>query len=600
MRAVRQAFQLNLRILSLVTVVLVVAVLAILQYRWIDELSKSQESRAASRLHEETRLLADAFDTEVTRAALAFEVPLAQSSSKFPGIESAWDAWNRDARWPGIVSGVSLLESDRGGWRAHSFGSPATFDIRDVLTPGYSPMAPIRLRTNVNQGGFKATLFVDGHPAFLRPAPGIPATLDAPRMSWLLIRFDEKYLTSTVLPRLLEKHATPDDRADFQFEIKQRTTETGRGDLMAADVFYYRPDCLTTPVVVSTQPPADTRWKHGLTGLSTVPGLMMDSVPGQGTSLNSVLHAVGNCQIPLGPTDHGLMQLSIRSREGSLSSVFSRFRKRNEFMSALVLASLLAALSVLIVSTERARKLARMQTVIAAGISHELRTPLASLRVAADDLRNGHVKDHDEVRQYGEVIETQSRRLEHVVNQALAFARSTQSEAPRRLYAVSVSDTFEAVLSAVTPGIAGANLEFERRIASDIPRMLVEPELVLRCVTNLVENSIKYARNGGWILLAARQANRAGRCFVEVTVEDRGPGIPDEERTAVFEPFYRGSSARRSRCTGSGLGLAIVRNAMQANGGSIALERAVPHGCRFRLFFPAAGDDACTKLEVAE
>jgi len=52
MRAVRQAFQLNLRILSLVTVVLVVAVLAILQYRWIDELSKSQESRAASRLHE--------------------------------------------------------------------------------------------------------------------------------------------------------------------------------------------------------------------------------------------------------------------------------------------------------------------------------------------------------------------------------------------------------------------------------------------------------------------------------------------------------------------------------------------------------------------
>jgi signal transduction histidine kinase len=296
------------------------------------------------------------------------------------------------------------------------------------------------------------------------------------------------------------------------------------------------------------------------------------------------------------------MQISVRSRQGSWSGVFMRFRKRNEFVSIVVLATLLAALAVLIVSTERARKLARMQTVVAAGISHELRTPLASLRVAADDLQKGLVQNKEEARQYGEVIETQSRRLEHMVDQALAFARSTQPETPPRICAVSIPETFNAVFSAVAPHAAEANIELERRIAPGVPRMLADPELAFCCVTNLVENSIKYAGDGRWILLAARPDHRAGRSFVEITVEDRGPGIPHDEQTAVFEPFYRGSSARRSRRTGSGLGLAIVKNSVEANGGSIQLEQAVPHGCKFRLFFPAAGHDSdiTGKFEVAE
>jgi signal transduction histidine kinase len=603
MRSVGQGFRFSWRIFSLATLALVVLALAILQYRWINELSEAQESRAVSRLREETRMLADALDTEVTRGALAFEIPTAQTASQYAALERAWETWNRNADWPRIVSGVSLLEADHGGWRVRSLGAPASFDLGSVLEPDHS--APVRLRTNVNQGGLNATLLVDGHPAFLRPAPIVSMTLDAPQMNWILIRFDETYLAATVLPRLLEERSTADDRSDFAFEIEPRAIDARH--LITADVLHYRPDCLTTPVVVSTQPSAGVDWGHGLASTSngvstTAPGPMTYSAAGQGTSLNSVLHAVSHCQIPLGPSDRGLMQISVRSRQGSWSGVFMRFRKRNEFVSIVVLATLLAALAVLIVSTERARKLAQMQTVVAAGISHELRTPLASLRVAADDLKKGLVKNQEEACQYGEVIETQSRRLEHMVNQALAFARSTQPETPPRRCAVSVAETFNAVFSAVAQRAAEANIELERRIAPGVPGMLADPESAFRCLTNLVENSIKYAGDGRWILLAARPDNRAGRSFVEVTVEDRGPGIPDDERTAVFEPFYRGSSARRSRWTGSGLGLAIVKNSVEANGGSIQLEQAVPHGCKFRLFFPAAGRDSDTtaKFEVTE
>jgi signal transduction histidine kinase len=543
MRGVGRAFGFHWRILSVATLVLVVAVLAILQYRWITELSEVQESRTASRLREEAFSLADAVDTEVTRAALAIEIPMVRSSEGEAGLERAWSGWKRDARWPRLVSRASFSE-------------------------------PAELRA----------LLVDGRPAFLRPAPMFPATLDAPHMNWLLIQFDARYLADVVFPRLLEEHATSGDRADFEFEI-QPGAASGRSDIATADVFRYRPDCLTTPVTVSTQQPA------GLGGFSTA---LSTAVPGHDASVDSVLHAVGRCRIPVSESDRGLMRISVRSRQGSLSGVFAQFRRRNEFLGALVLAALLAALTVLIVSTERARKLAQLQTVVAAGISHELRTPLASLRVAADDLKNGHVRSEVAARQYGEVIEVQSRRLEHVVDQALAFARSTQSKTPPRLCAVSVAETFDAVLNAVTVCAAEAKVEIEWRIAPGVPKMLADPELAFRCVANLVENSIRYAGHGGWILLAARPETRAGRALVEVTVEDRGPGIPDEERQAVFEPFYRGSTARRSRRAGSGLGLSIVKNAMEAGGGSIQLEGAAPHGCRFRLIFPAAG------AEVAE
>jgi signal transduction histidine kinase len=570
MRAVR----LNWRVFSLATLVLVVAALAMLQYRWIGELSEAQEDRAVSRLREETLSLADAFDTEVTRAALAFEVPIAQ---RYSDLERAWDAWNQNADWPRIVAGVSLLEPEDGGWRVRQTGVPTASDVRSLVEAAPPAAATVRLRTNVNRGGLNATVFVDGHPAFLRPAPTFPAALDAPRMSWLLIRFDERYLAGTVFPRLLEEHSTARDRGDFQFEVRPHGIEAGRGSLMAADVFRYRPDCLTTPVAVSTQPPVDAGWKRGLGGISTG---VSTTIPGP---IPPVFHTPGRCQIPMGESDKGLMEISVRSRYGSLSAAYAQFRRRNEFVSIVVLATLLAALAALTVSTERARKLAQMQTVVAAGISHELRTPLASLRVAADDLRNGLVKSQDEIRQYGDVIDSQSRRLEHMVNQALAFARSSQSASPR-VCAVSVPEIFDALLGPVAASAAEANIQLEHHIAPGIPRMLADPELALRCVTNLVENSIKYAAQGGWILLAARPAGR----FVEVTVEDRGPGIPDEERRAVFEPFYRGSAARSSRRAGSGLGLPIVKNAMEAIGGSIDLEQAVPHGCRFRLIFPAA------------
>src|ERR1700716_432753 len=113
---------LNVRALSLATLAIVVLALGWLQYRWIDEVSQAQEAQAKSRLREAVRLISDALDTEITRAALVFTLPPAPVSETYNALEQRWAAWNHDAPWPQIVFGVSIVEATDAGWRTRSLG----------------------------------------------------------------------------------------------------------------------------------------------------------------------------------------------------------------------------------------------------------------------------------------------------------------------------------------------------------------------------------------------------------------------------------------------------------------------------------------------
>src|SRR5262249_47687991 len=132
-----------------------------------------------------------------------------------------------------------------------------------------------------------------------------------------------------------------------------------------------------------------------------------------------------------------------------------------------------------------------------------------------------------------------------------------------------------------------AKVNVARNVPSDVPTIVVDPDMVVGCLTNLIENAIKYAASGAYIFVSARAVRRFGKPVVEVSVEDRGPGVDDDEMAPIFEPFYRGAAARQSRHSGSGLGLTVVRSTVEAHGGWVRLERVKPHGCRFSLFFPA-------------
>jgi signal transduction histidine kinase len=578
-RIASSGLQTNLRVASIATLVIVVLVLAVLQYRWIGELSDAHETRAQSQLRDTVRALIDAVDTEITRSALVFETAPAAMSSRFEELERRWDAWNQTARWPRIISGVALLESSEGARHTRWLGSRAASDDASMLR-SIEPTLPTnqgRPRKIVGHDRGIRELIFDGQPALTVPLSAFSTRPGGIHLSSVLIRFDGNYLANTVFPQLLAAYSTADDRRNFQFELKQGTERNTSDEIVVSGVFQFRPDCLGARVG-----PRIFR-SSGAPGPPSEPHPeIRDAMP-----LAALLQAVGRCQRPADADAKGLMQLAVRRQAAPMNAALSRFRWRNQIVSSLLLATLLVTMAVLVMSAERARKLARMQTVVAAGISHELRTPLASLRIAADDLRSGQVHSLEQARYYGEVIDAQSMRLGHVVDQALALAGATEGNGPQRLCSVSVVEIMGAAVNALSPTLSRAEIRVDRRTPADVPRILADPEMVLLCLTNLIENAIKYSSSGGGVFLSAQGVRRSGKSVVEVTVEDRGPGIDDDEAAAIFEPFYRGSSARHSRQPGSGLGLAIVKGVVESHGGWITLEKANPHGCRFKLFFIA-------------
>jgi len=431
------------------------------------------------------------------------------------------------------------------------------------------------------------TLFIQGEPSVLLPLPGTP---DAPpHTNWILVRFAIDYVTMELFPHLVLQHVTADDRRSFAFELSP-AADVAPGGVAVANFFSYRPDCF----LQRTNPPGLTVLGFRGAGGRASRGQVVWHTEGPGRmSVPTLLRAVGDCP-PSPPTADGrLLRIAARHAAPAIGDMLSTYRRRNVLMSGVVLAALLAALLAVVVSTERARRLARLQTVIAAGISHELRTPLASLSVAADHLKNGHVENVEQARRYGDIIGAQSRRLRHIVDQTLALTGLAEGSRTVNRRPSGVAAIVDAAIAGMAASAAAAGMTIESHVEAETPAIDVDVDLVVLCLTNLIENAVKYATSGGWIGISARPCGD-NRSTVELTVEDRGEGIGATETGAAFEPFYRGSAARRSRQSGIGLGLAIVRSAVEAHEGRIEIDHAVPHGCRVRMFFPAA-----TKSNVA-
>ena len=272
-----------------------------------------------------------------------------------------------------------------------------------------------------------------------------------------------------------------------------------------------------------------------------------------------------------------------------------RTRWRQLGLSFVVLALLGGAAAMLLLAARRAEALARRQVELVAGVSHELLTPVAALRSAGENLAAGVVREPEQVRAYGELVEREGRRLGSLVEQVLTWAglQARATAAERR--PVDVAELIAAVVAICAPEAARAGVELETRLAAGLPPILGERDALERALRNLVENAIRHAATGRWVILGAEAASRGGRPAVALFVEDRGPGVAAGDLPHLYEPFFRGSGAAARGVAGSGLGLALVRQIVEAHGGRVRAAAAAPHGARFTLELPAAAGGALAR-----
>lgn len=222
---------------------------------------------------------------------------------------------------------------------------------------------------------------------------------------------------------------------------------------------------------------------------------------------------------------------------------------------------------------DRIEELLQAQQSLLHSVSHELRTPIARLEFALE-LLDARARDPDLSRRIA-AMEGDLRELNALVNELLDMSKL---DSARNLQAAPT--LVEPVLRECTEMLPPSPHRLDCVLAADLGELELDRRLLARAVCNLLRNAQKYAH--GRILLAATRGPQA----LEITVDDDGPGIPEDEREKVFEPFYRLDRSRDRATGGFGLGLSIARKAVALHGGALRAEASTLGGARFVITLP--------------
>ncbi len=264
--------------------------------------------------------------------------------------------------------------------------------------------------------------------------------------------------------------------------------------------------------------------------------------------------------------------LLVQPRPGALEQVVADYRRRNLAVAGVLNALILVAGGLLVRHTRRARGLAEAQMRFVANVSHELRTPLTVIQGAAHNLQRGIVHERTRVAEYGGLILAQTRQLGEMVEQVIAFAAARRRRLPVVRQPVILAELLREVVAATASEATAAGCKVGLEVPADLPAVSGDPVSLGRVFRNLLTNAAKHGGSGGWIGVRAASLNGNNGHHpptVEVSVADRGPGIPVEEQAAVFEPFTRGTSALARQVRGSGIGLSLAREIVEAHGGRL-------------------------------
>lgn len=211
----------------------------------------------------------------------------------------------------------------------------------------------------------------------------------------------------------------------------------------------------------------------------------------------------------------------------------------------------------------RLRNLIDTRMRMLAAISHDLRTPLTLLRLRAEN-----VKDEDERNKMLATI----AEMDSMIGATLQFARDETVAEVRR--PTDLASLLQSIADDMND--AGRSVTIE-----PAPPLVYEcrTAALKRALTNLIDNAVKYGKT-------AHAAISFTPKTIEITIDDEGPGIPEQELSRVFEPFYRIEESRSRETGGVGLGLAIAQSIIQAHGGELALSNRPSGGLRARISLP--------------
>ena len=210
-------------------------------------------------------------------------------------------------------------------------------------------------------------------------------------------------------------------------------------------------------------------------------------------------------------------------------------------------------------------------------ISHELRTPLTSIKGWAVTLKSDGEPELDLLEDGLEIIETESDRLSHMVEELLDFSRFTSGRIALSKDIVDIKETIKMVVYQMMPRAVNNNINFEVDIDDSIQPIIGDENRIKQVLINLLDNAFKFTGEGD-IFLKAFEDDK----FLRIVIKDSGPGIPNEELPYVKDKFYKGKNSKSH----SGIGLSICDEIMQLHEGVFNIESEQNEGTIVTLGFP--------------
>ena len=562
---------------------------AVLQYDWLGQVSRAEQERMRNTLRSAVDRFAEDFDRETARAFVYFF----RATSTAPGVSpesrlaERFRLWREEAPHPDLVEDLFLAQPDEQG-RLQWMQLDTAMEFQPV---DEAPVSGLSRRLRNPFGGrarepmpFFVIEEIPALPALVIPMVSRPdspgpdprrgRSRDAtrPPVALVVATLDLPFIQEELLPLLATRYFDRGGELDFELVVFRN------GDPEAV-VFQSDPESRFVTGDAATSLLGPLRFE-GLRHLWVETGLgLEESRRFQGGRPGSPPGGrAGN--------ETGLWQLVVRHRAGSLEAAVGAARLRNLAISLGILALLAVSMVMILLSTQRAQQLARQQMEFVAGVTHELQTPLAVIRSAGQNLADGVVDVSGQVKEYGSLIEKEGRRLSGMVDQVLEFAGLQSRGRPPERVPLAIDEIIETALADCEPAISEGEIQVEKSIEPDLPRFMGDPSALRRALHNLLDNAIKYGGDGKWIGVGARRSKDA----IDVTVEDRGPGIAPVDLPNVFEPFYRGRRGRhpqsRKEARGNGLGLSLVQQIIKNHGGRVGVRSSAADGTVFTIHLP--------------
>jgi two-component system sensor histidine kinase SenX3 len=536
--------------------------LAVVQYRWSTRVAAADAQREREYLDSAASLFASEFNATAAQAAEFLQDDARQALRSGEVVPSV----------PKLIGELYFLDFPaKGDPKAMRFTAEGLF----------APTAPPDWSTAPHC----APVAIEKPPALVAPiydidtqeqhgAEGIRIlrTMGAQPGRCFVARIDETYLRDTLFPQLVIRTFGSTAASEYDFAVVSRGNPGGvvYGVAQRAD--------LRKPFF--SIPPGPLGLTKTRMGPAAEPGRTAVFVEHSESTVITRGGGGGLANL-FGP---GIWELQVAHKGMPLAAAFEQRRRWNLLLSLAVESLLLTAIVFLVIGASRTQRLANQKMRFVAGVSHELRTPVSAIVMLSGNQADGLVAGPDKVKQYGELILQQGRRLNEMVEQTLQYAGIQSGLRRPEKDAVDLIRLIREAVDAWREELAQVGFEVEIALSPDLPSVKGDAKLLRTAFDNLLSNARKHADGGRWIRVSASYSASARE--VRISVEDRGEGIDPADQAEIFEPFSRGRAAIEAQIPGSGLGLSLVRSAAEAHRGSVTLISERGRGSTFTMHLP--------------